>query len=173
MRRFIKSQGDLDGACFLYTVVNAAQTLTNRAIRKKEWRLLVESSATPLAFLNGSGTALIDERERLLQEIISTSLELIGCPTRVAVQYIENGKFPKGIGIESVLILDDGNHWYCIVEANKERVYAACSAEWQSSPNKYKEDTSPRNRKIYNRTILCSELTYFRGRAFLVSRAHT
>lgn len=172
MSRFIRSQGDLDGACFLYAVFNGAQTLLGKKRSRVLWRRLVEVSNSPVSLLGGDGTRLIDEQDSLLSELVASHLLLLGCAVRVdLVAPLRDGTLPKGIGKNSVLILDDASHWYCVVEVSAGVAYVACSAIWQKDPRKYSEEKSPRLGRHYNRRLEAKDMRYFRGRAFLFTRA--
>ena len=168
MSRFIRSQGDLDGACYLYTVFNCAQTLLGRKIQQPRWTRLVEASITPSSFLGGSGTALIDQQDDLLRELTASYLSLLGCAVTVSCVRPTDGTLPRSISENSAIILDDGYHWYCVVDTSRGSAYAACSAVWQENPRNYSELKSPRLQRRYNLEIKAGDLKYFRNRAFLV-----
>ena len=171
MYRFIRSQGDLDGACFLYTVFNCAQTLLEKKLKPTHWARLVDASSSPLSLLGGGGTALIDEQDDLLRELTASYLSILGCPAKVSLLVdLRDGLLPQRMDENSALILDDGAHWYCMVEASKDMAYVACSAVWQENPNKYKELKSPRLQRRYNLAVDARDMTFFRHRAFLVRR---
>lgn len=170
LNRFIRSQGDLDGACFLYTIFNCAQFLANKKLSRAAWKKLVETAIHPIRFLGNGGTGLIDEQEDLLTQLIKTYLGVLGQQCSVKLISSPNpNNLQKLVNRHSILLVDNGEHWFCIVDATSSSTYVACSAVWQENPHKYRENLSPSIRRVFNIKIPTNHLEFLRNRAFLVT----
>ena len=79
-KRRIYAQGDLDGACFLYSIVNAYVALTGRAPDFERVCAAFSQAAHPADFLNASvgTTGHYDRDYALLQGTIERMLALLG-----------------------------------------------------------------------------------------------
>ncbi len=79
-KRRIYAQGDLDGACFLYSIVNAYVALTGRAPDFERVCAAFSQAAHPADFLNASvgTTGQYDRDYALLQNTIERMLVLLG-----------------------------------------------------------------------------------------------
>lgn len=170
LRRFIRSQGDLDGACFLYTIFNCAQFLANKKLSRPAWKRLVDIAIHPNRFLGKGGTDLIDEQEELLTQLINSYMSVLGqqCSVKLVSRPNPNN-LEKVVNSRSVLIVDNGEHWFCVVDATSNAAFVACSAVWQENPNNYREDRSPNIGRVFNQKVHTSQLKFLRDRAFLVT----
>ncbi|KAF0163570.1 MAG: hypothetical protein FD157_2900 [Rhodocyclaceae bacterium] len=173
----ILGQGHLDGACFLYAIANAMLCLTNRTnerVPQKRWSKMI-SFLNAGDFLDGCiGTAKTDDNPDL-QELLA--YECI-CRLDPKSKYVVETKnhltwrsnFDQLATQDTVLLLPTREHWYCLVDTQDKLAYLACSAAWQESRSKYREDTSPRLSRVCNKTIAFKELTIYQKRAILISR---
>ncbi len=158
-KRRIYAQGDLDGACFLYSIVNAYVALTGRAPSFEHVCAAFALVAHPGDFLNPSvgTTGQYDRDYPLLQQTIERLLAALGGET-FHVQRMA-GPFPAAAphahpdalaaalpDARSVVILryqgssqfaDDMDHWVCAVahDAAQGRLHVACSVRHQRACN--------------------------------------
>lgn len=149
MDRHIFGQGDLDGACFLYAVVNASVALTGRA---PEFWVMAQALGQvdhPGDFLNGivGTTGHYDQQYALLQDNIERILARLG-DAAFTVERLE-GPFPAArlaevLGPDSVALVryqgnseltKDMDHWVCAVahDAATGATFVACSVRFQKS----------------------------------------
>lgn len=180
--RIILAQGDLDGACFLYSLVNAAQCLTQKVVTQElvvqsRWSKLLCAVGNARDFLDGRiGTKHSDSNWRL-QELMAQQCMDILCPKTPVIAKTFHGLDGASVGryvtSRSVVVMPEPTHWSCVVEVRQENAYVACSARWgqvlDSQPKHslptYVEDKSPRLKRTYNLKRPTSELKLFEGRA--------
>lgn len=145
--RRIYAQGDLDGACFLYSVVNAYVALTRREPEFSNVCSAFKQVDHPQDFLSGNtGTngqycnrpdALKDNIERILSVIgnekfavtvldsfcfVSGIESYLDQNSVVLLHYLGNSKFAKNL-----------DHWVCAVEYKESILYVACSVRLQKA----------------------------------------
>lgn len=173
-RRIIKSQGDLDSACFLYSLVNAAQCLSGKELGNKEWQCLISCVYDCKDYLTGStGTKRIDHLPELISTLTVEYLKVLDPKRDYRVKILE--KISKDDDLNtlltkhSLLLIDNGEHWFCLLEVDDEYAYIACSAVWQDNRNSYREEKTPRLKRIYNDKFPVDELGLIKGRILLVS----
>lgn len=153
MTRRIYNQGDLDGACFLYAVVNAYVALTGRA---PEFWVMAQALGQvdhPGDFLNGivGTTGHYDQNYPLLQDNLERVLARLGpglSGRRFAVRRQEgpcSAETLAGLlGPDSVAVIRyqgnsaltrDMDHWVCAVahDAASGGTFVACSVRYQKS----------------------------------------
>jgi hypothetical protein len=156
MRR-IYAQGDLDGACFLYSIANAYVALRHDAPAFASVCRAFGQVDHPGDFLNGQvgTTGSYDKNYALLERNIRRMLALLG-PAPDAVPdappfYVTRvpGPFRAAlleqlIDASSVVLVrykgsskysTDMDHWVCAVEYDRQRqaAHVACSVRWQKS----------------------------------------
>lgn len=172
-KRRIFAQGDLDGACFLYSIVNAYVALTGRAPDFANLCAALAQVPHPGDFLNPSvgTTGRYDLDYPLLLGTIERMLALLGGEgppaqrfhvQRIHVQRIEGPLTVRSAALlpdaRSVVILryqgsshfaDDMDHWVCAVahDAALGCLYVACSVRHQraciGAPCGYEERHHP------------------------------
>lgn len=148
-QRRIFGQGDLDGACFLYAVVNAFVALTGRA---PEFWVMAQALGQvdhPGDFLNGivGTTGAYDRQYALLQDNIERILARLGSEA-FEVRRIEAptdaASLAALLGPDSVALVryqgnsertKDMDHWVCAVahDAATGNTFVACSVRFQKS----------------------------------------
>ena len=182
MKRHILSQGDLDGACFLYSILNTYVSLTTREPGNIGWDenfyqrwdkatkfipYLTDFFLCSVSNPNG-GTGRYDDNANLFQITVERVL------SKMSTQ-AENGIFdvsvhkdrhhPKDIKNlitkgSVVIVCPDGEHWVACVEYNKNKsiVYTACSWEFHKY-NKYEEHFHKKSR-VYSNSVLKKTCTF-------------
>ncbi|MFC1736380.1 hypothetical protein ACFL1X_09690 [Candidatus Hydrogenedentota bacterium] len=145
MRRRIHTQGDFDGACFLYAIANAYTALTNRRPRLEDWDSGIRQIPYAVDFLQGCvGTTQRHEKNHaLLTETILTMLTELSARDSLIQAELQSDitdivAISSLVTHNSVAILwyrgqtafvDAGDHWVCAVAKNEEpfRLHVACS----------------------------------------------
>lgn len=173
MDRFIKSQGDLDGACFLYSLVNAVNCLHDRSTRSSDaWQRLVSGVYDPRDFLRGDvGTARVDDFPEFIARLIGDYVALLDPSGDYSVKCVEISdksqlRRRRLVSDESVLLVDNGEHWFVLVDADQGQVFVACSAALYENPKGYVEAKSPNLGRIYNTSFDLGELELHKGIAY-------
>ncbi|URF05049.1 hypothetical protein [Cupriavidus campinensis] len=164
MERRIKAQGDLDGACFLYTLVNAVSCLRGRAISAGGWQRLVGAIYDPRDFLNGDvGTDRIDQYPDLIAKVIGDYVSLLDRSSTYRVERISDLDHRsiltrRLLSRNSVLIVATQAHWFAVVDVDQDEALTACSVEYLGSPSCYVEEDSTRLQRRYNSRKCVKEL---------------
>lgn len=173
--RFIRAQGDLDGACFLYSLANAAQALSGKRISDAVWSKLVRIIHNPQDYLSVKvGTLHTDDnpifQESLAQQYLNVLSPGVALHANTIHELGDGANPERYIGEKTVLVSADEEHWFCIVDAHDKEVYVACSCVWQRKLINYQEASSERLKRIYNEKFECGKLKYFGHRSILVSK---
>lgn len=191
-KRRIFAQGDLDGACFLYSTVNAHAALCGRPPEFERVCAAFGQVDHPADFLNASvgTTGGFDQNHALLQDNMERMLALLQ-GGRFLVSRIPGPMTAASLGAlldaASVVILryqgsseyaDNMDHWVCAVayDGARERLAVACSVRHQracdGSPCRYAETWHPESGRWSN-DALCPERAYalVEGEAFVVRLA--
>ena len=173
-KRFIRSQGDLDSACFLYSLVNAVQCLSGKKLLESAWQRLISCTYDPRDFLTSrTGTKRIDDHPHLIAELASRYIATLEPRGKYRVDllegldstFVEKNPLKK----QTLLVVDNGTHWFCMLDSSGGQIFVSCSAVWQNNPAKYTELSSPRLRRTYNDSFPASKLVFFQQRALLVT----
>jgi hypothetical protein len=191
-RRSIHSQGDLDGACFLYSAANAYTALTGRSPDLARWARAVQGVPHPADFLDPTcGTTLNYEQD---PSLLGDALETICAAVGKEGPRIDFTWHPEAAGLEDVTELVDsrsvalfryhGNtryarnmdHWVCGVAVRRPRleragrVYVACSSRlvdaYPESPYLYREREHRNGRRSNDVVIDDGRATLVNGCAF-------
>lgn len=170
MNNKILAQGDLDGACFLYSIANAHLALTGKKPTQSQWKKFILNSPFRMEyFLAGEGTGFLRNNskdfEAICQDFLGSNF-IITSDSNVSESTIK-----KKINNKSVAIVasDNGNHWVCLVEANEE-FNIACSAEALGKGIKYKEERSKRFSRPFNKTESFNNLEIWENYAIFVQK---
>lgn len=143
----IYAQGDLDGACFLYSTANAYRALTGKNIGKSAWANAMRGVFFPEDFLDGGargGTERYRDNpmlfETALKHMFSCFSEKNGISLNIAPQTVKGiGGIKKLISPTSVVIFCykveksgkiEINHWTCGVGYSDSpiKIRVACSS---------------------------------------------
>jgi hypothetical protein len=171
--RFIRSQGDLDGACLLYSLANATQTLTGRQVQVAEWSAMIQSLSSTSDFLDNTAGSRASDCDKVAQEALARNALGILSPIQTLTvetkEKLRNGSLTLAKPEEgSVLVCANQQHWFCIVDSDDQFAYVACSWVWQLNPAEYTEQVSPRLHRVFNDAVPLKELEFFKNRALVV-----
>ncbi len=170
----IYSQGELDGACFLYSVANSIRAVTGRVISRRDWQRAIERLPFRThEFLSGGGTGVLDQHPDALISFaksfagslrstvaIETLLKLSACEMEAAMD--------KGEAL--IVSIDRGEHWVSIIEIADGLAYCACSWEINERNPTYAERETSSGR-AYNVIKPVGALKLWKGPAFALRRS--
>lgn len=174
-KRKILAQGDRDGACFLYSIANAAYALTDKVIIKSIWKKGIRALPFDLRdYLAGSGTEKLDSNQHYLEGFCQNFIETLGVNAQItwhedlkSIGELKNILSPYNVFIMAV---DDDAHWVAIVDTDdKDAVFIACSAEALNGTYPYNEEISSRYHRAYNKKATFAELGAGKGYGLLIS----
>jgi hypothetical protein len=186
--RQIFAQGDLDGSCFLYCIINSFVAVSSGPGENREnW--ISEKWTAPLGsmpfklddFLSGLGTEKIDDDLNCLEGVCRAFLRHIP-RTNIQVSRKENissKSLRESLTKNQVVIVatpKKGSHWICLVDADNDYFYAACSAQAlnpdsKTQKNGYHERRSPNQQRLYNKVLKESELRIWKDYAIVITNA--
>lgn len=169
----IYSQGAFDGACFFYSLANAARCVTGKAIPDKAWRrAILESPFRTEDFLSGGGTARLDGSAIALTLAGQAFLTDLGAQLSFSPYEgdISPTEVAKAVQKGQVIItaIDDGEHWVPIVDSTKDEAWIACSLALHDWRVQYDERISP-NKRVFNLARNFDGLRIWDGPSFIVS----
>ena len=174
--RIIKSQGELDSACFLYSLVNALQSLSGEELKgvESKWKKLISGVYDCRDFLTGNeGTNRIDHLQGLILALVSDYLKMLNPKKEYSLELLKRinniQDLRKILTKDSLLMIDNGEHWFCLLDIDRNYAYIACSFVLQQDPSNYKEDKTPRLNRTYNDKFPVNELKEIDGCIILVS----
>jgi len=145
MRRRIHTQGDFDGACFLYAIANAYTALTGRRPELEAWDEGIRAIPHALDFLQGCvGTTQHHEKDAdLLCNTVTAMLAAFsGKGASPSVEFCPHvsdlASVAQLVGQRSVVVFNykgetrhvrAGDHWVCAVAVDGDplTVHVACS----------------------------------------------
>lgn len=152
--RSILSQGDNDGACFLYSLANAALCLGADADSvRTNWSAAVSGLRNPRAYLDyNEGT-----RDNTIKADVLLGTQFLDalCPDSFVVSTLNHNAnllaaVEHHLNQDSVLVIDNQEHWFCIVDVRGEVLHAACSG-MLNEPTAYEEWTTATRLKLERR----------------------
>ena len=163
MKKKYLTQGDLDGACFLYSIANSVVALSGRKPTVKQWSKALKYIPFSTDFIDGDvGTVNYDENVSLYKFAIEQSITEYSPSNDYEVKiYPQVSSIKEVDGLisdSSVVILNiSGDHWVCVVSVDIEnnRLLTACSDVMDRMYN-YFEKPCDYNR-FYNREYSLSE----------------
>jgi len=172
----IIGQGHMDGACFLYSIANAMQCLTdrtNKAVPAKNWAEMV-SLLNASDFLDSRiGTMKTDKNAELQEQLALACISKLDPASNYSIKTVKDlnasSRFEQYVTKETVVLLPTQEHWYCLVDSQDKVAYLACSSAWQETREKYQEGSSPRLNRVFNTTIAFKDLKLMDNRAIAVS----
>lgn len=156
----ISSQGEYDGACFLYSITNAYKALTGKKPSQEKWDDAIQRVPYNSDFLVNVGTANYDD-DMALYEITTKRMLKCFAPKKYVFDiksFPEEKKVPplqKLITENSVVILieklgENSEHWLTAVDFDEHNIYFANSWKLVNMGTKYSEQKSPTFNRIYN-----------------------
>lgn len=172
MNRKIKSQGDFDGACFLYSIANAVISL-NGTVTPENWSSAIHSLPKPQSFLRQDiGTLAFDDDGEKLEIIAQKFLNnLSGDKFKVKFHRANRKSIQPLIDDGSVVIISDPEHWFVVTEVDGDTAFISCSDALNSLGNRYLEKLSTKFGHISNKKIKLSKLRVYRKMVFRVTKA--
>ena len=174
LHRKIISQGERDGACFLYSMANSVMALTGKILKQDVWNDLIGALGDATDFLRSdTGTLKIDADDQELTRFASLVLKHVS-PRRLKLE-VDCGPRPtevsNALSDSTVLVVTNNWHWFCIVDSDEQYCYAACSAKLHENPLTYREELSPKYCRIYNDAFPLKELKVSKYRCLRISEA--
>lgn len=172
--RFIRSQGDLDGACLLYALLNARQALTGTRVTTDAWSAAIRTLRNFECFLdNTRGSEETDGNPETERSRATKFINALAPAEPLYVRTVadlKDGKLGKLQPTDSdLLVCSNNQHWFCIVDSDETTAYAACSWVWQRDPQKYAERVSPEFERVFNDEIALGDLEFYKSRALVIS----
>ncbi len=178
MKRRILAQGDLDGACYLYSIANSVFALTSKRLTDAQWEKSLRALPFKLDdFLSRGGTKSLDDTpdyleslcRNFLNEIKNTQFEITR-NINISSKLLRSAIMDNQVAIVAI---DDGKHWVSLVDADQKLFYLACSAAFgestcSESKCSYSEQQSPNFHRVFNKTASFSELRIWKNNAFLI-----
>ena len=173
MSKFIHTQGDLDGACFLYSLINASQSIGKKSFSRTQWNSMIAQLKNTTDFLRSDiGTAESDDfpsrQEKLANLVLATAFPKGAYAARWISPLNKHSKLDTLITLKSSIVLSNKSHWYTVVDVCNDDLYLACSWRRHDPDVMYKEEESPRLTRKYNQITKRSELRVFRTRGLQV-----
>lgn len=151
----IYHQGCFDGACFLYSIVNAYSALMKKPIDQSMWEKALKWIPFRDDYISDIGTQRSDDDlnlykftiSRLLREFHKgTNISITEYPTISGIKQIQ-----RRISKNSVLILNiSGEHWVTAVDYDERHLQIVCSFQLVKKENQYQEFFSKSHNRKYN-----------------------
>lgn len=172
MNRKIKSQGDFDGACFLYSIANAVISL-NGTVTPKHWSSAIHSLPKPQSFLRQDiGTLAFDDDGEKLEVVAQKFIRSLSDEKfKVKLHQANRKSIHPLIDDDSVVIISNPEHWFVVTEIYNETAFISCSDALNSLGEKYLEEASTKFGHISNLKVKLSDLRVFGKMAFRVTKA--
>lgn len=172
--RQILAQGSRDGACFLYSLANAVQALTETNFNEKTWWAGLRSLPFDMSdFLSGRGTEKLDDEPDLLISLARNFISASGSAIELKWVHGINDitTIKKQLSKESLLVIevDAGDHWVTVVDTADGLILSACSAMALGSTAPYSELTSDVYGRRFNRQDSTEELKINRERVLKIA----
>lgn len=174
--RKILAQGDRDSACFLYSLANAAFAVTGIDSSEGNWTAAVEHISRPADYLRSEcGTRRIDKSPRRLlstaKSFLSDFLPEQELQVRLVRPIDKSSEFNAILSRESVLVMANRDHWFCLLEVYKRRAYVACSAALAEKGSGYRETREGKLKHLSNDSFPLASLEFYEPWAIQVARA--
>ncbi|MBL0616825.1 hypothetical protein [Aeromonas veronii] len=171
VKRKIKFQGDLDGACFLYSIANAVISL-NSNVTPENWSDAIELLPNSQLFLRQDvGTLAFDDDGEKLEKVAQRFINDLADEVFTLKLYKTNRKNMQSlIDDDSVVIICNPEHWFVVTEIYNDTVFIACSDVLNSLGNLYLEELSTKFGHISNLKVKLNELSVHGNMAFRVTK---
>lgn len=156
-RKFL-IQGDLDGACFLYSIANSAVLLSSRKPTTKQWGNALQYIPFSADFLNGElGTKNYDDQHEIYSFAIKQALSEFSPSKNYKIksypQFEKIEDIKNLISSSSVVILNiNGDHWVSVsdLSISKKSLFTVCS-DLGDRVNNYQENLCDNYGRYYNK----------------------
>lgn len=163
----ICSQGEYDGACFLYSITNAYKMLCGKRPTYKMWDKALEQVPFKEDFIVDTGTFRYDDNmelyvhaaERMLNEFSRSQFSLKVNP----FPEVKSKKNLEGLinGNSILVFCIDGKHWVAAVDIDNEYIYLADSFRLITEGVKYCEKVSSKLKRHYNHVKKLAPFNWF------------
>jgi hypothetical protein len=126
-------------------------------------------------FLIGPGTSKIDDDLDCLEGLCRAYFKGIPSAKIQVTRKASNKSLRASLTTNQVAIVaipESGDHWLCIVDADKNYFYAACSAQAlnpEPGGEEYCERKSPNHHRFYNRVLAAKEFEIWKNYAILIA----
>ncbi|GAB3102554.1 hypothetical protein G8770_10300 [Aestuariicella hydrocarbonica] len=172
MNRKLKSQGDFDGACFLYSIANAVISL-NDTVTVENWSHAISSLPKAGLFLRQNvGTLAFDDDGKKLEGVAQRFLKSLSSNKfKVVLDPGNRQKIDRLIDENTVAIVSTPEHWFVVTEVHDNTVFVACSDTFNAHGHKQPEERSPKFGHISNLRIKLSDLRVYGRMIFRVTKA--
>ena len=135
MKRKYLMQGDLDGACFLYSIANSVVALTSKQPNVNQWANALPYIPFAHDFISGNvGTKNYDDHSEIYKFAVQQAISEFSPKKRYDIAVHPNtsciNQIASLISASSVVVLNlSGDHWICVVDVNEEKnaLLSACS----------------------------------------------
>jgi hypothetical protein len=139
-------QGDLDGACFLYSIANSVVALTGQKPSTKEWSNALKFIPFSHDFIDGEvGTVNYDEQSEIYKFAVKQALSEYSPNKKFNVEIFpeltKTQEVEKLISKNAVVILNiSSDHWICVVDTEvAEKTLLAVCSDLGERVNSYQE----------------------------------
>jgi hypothetical protein len=172
MKRQLKSQGDFDGACFLYSIANAVISL-NGTVSTGDWSEAISLLPKAKLFLSQDvGTLAFDDDGIKLERVAKQFLcSLSSNKFNITLHEGDRRNLDQLIDENTVLIVSDPGHWFVVTEVQGNDVFVACSDTFNEHGCKNSEEYSPKFGHMSNLRTTLSDLHVFGRMIFRVAKA--
>lgn len=172
MNRRLKSQGDLDGACFLYSIANAVISL-NDTVTAENWSSAISSLPKSRSFLRQDvGTLAFHDNGEELERVAKRFLKSLSSNKfKVALHQGNRRSIERLIDENAVVIVSNPEHWFVVTEVHHDTVFAACSDTFNVHGHKHPEEPTPKFGHLSNLRMKLSDVRVFGRMAFRVTKA--
>lgn len=158
--RFILAQGSMDGACFLYSIANAAKALTgSKSLPPQHWSDMLQTLQRVGDFMDQQvGTENSDPRPQHQMGMVCRMVKAL-TPNRsievslVSADDLAGKRLAALIDPESVLVVGTPDHWVCAVDVDQEgRNMLVADSSQLHELGHYTEQTDGRFGRVSNNT---------------------
>jgi hypothetical protein len=151
----IYHQGQFDGACFLYSIVNGYSALLNHPIEQDMWEKALKWIPFRSDYISETGTQRTDDDFNLYKFTIYRMLREFKGGKKVSTKEYEGidgiKKMKSLITKDSVLILNKkGEHWVVAVDYDDRGFQIVCSSQLTEKKSQYQEYESANFKRKYN-----------------------
>ncbi len=174
--RQILTQGDLDGACFLYCLANTAQALTCKPVDAADWiRGILALPFDMRDFMAGRGTEKLDKDPDSLVALARGFLRELGVNSVIVwqdpIRSLQQLRSLATAHQVVIMAVHNDAHWVTVVDVSEEEVFVACSVQALDGAQSSLEQVSPNFGRYYNQRVSFAKLKAKPGHGLSVSLA--
>jgi hypothetical protein len=158
--RFILAQGSMDGACFLYSVANAAKALTGgQSLRTQHWSSMLQTLKRVGDFMDQQvGTENFDPRPERQAGTVHRMMKELTPSRSISVSLVSSDdltgrRLAALLDPKSVIVVGTQDHWVCAVDIDLEgRHLLVADSSQLHEAEQYTERTDGRLGRVFNNT---------------------